>query len=435
VQTRPCNRLEQSNGGSPSRPEVSVLVATDETTRWGRVDEDGTVYVREGDAERAVGQYPDAPVDEALAYFERKFVELEGQVALLEQRVRGGAPARDLSKAIDHLTALVTGANAVGDLASLVARLARLTSSIGELTEQQSEESKAQLEAAKVARAAIVAEMEQLAAQDPTKAQWKQTGARVDELFAAWQEQQKAGPRLPKAESDELWTRFRAARATIDTHRKAYFSELDSAHKDARSRKQSLIEKAEALAPKGSAAIVDYRRLLDDWKLAGRAGKKSDDALWERFKAAGDAIYAAKSAEVAREDEEYSGNLTEKLALLEEAEKLLTSQDRTATKDALLGIQRRWDAIGKVPRDRFREVEDRLRKVENHVRKLDQDRWDRTDPVKEARQSDFTAQLTAKIAKLEQELADATSAGDKKKVKDAEDALAAQRVWLDALGD
>jgi len=411
-----------------------VLVTTEETTRWGRVDEDGTVYVREGDAERAVGQYPDATPDEALAYFERKFAELEGQVGLLEQRVRGGAPARDLSKAITHLTESITGANAVGDLAALLVRLQKLSGSIGELTEQQSEESKAQLEAAKAAREALVAEVEQLAAQDPAKAQWKQTSARVDELFAAWQEQQKTGPRLPKAESDELWKRFRTARTTIDTHKKAFFSELDSAHKDARNRKQALIEKAEALGAKGSAAIADYRQLLDDWKLAGRAGKKADDALWDRFKAAGDSLYAAKSAEMAAEDEEYTGNLTEKLALLEEAEKLLTSKDRVAAKDALLGIQRRWDAAGKVPRDRFREVEDRLRKVENHVRKLDQDHWNRTDPVKQARQSDFAAQLQAKIDKLEAELAEATTAGDKKKIKDAEDALAAQRVWLDALG-
>ena len=85
-------------------------MATDDQTPWGRVDDDGTVYVREGDGERAVGQYPDATPAEALAYFERKYVELAGQVGLLEQRVRGGAPARDVAKALANLTGAVSGA-------------------------------------------------------------------------------------------------------------------------------------------------------------------------------------------------------------------------------------------------------------------------------------------------------------------------------------
>ncbi|HYI33176.1 MAG TPA: DUF349 domain-containing protein, partial [Glaciibacter sp.] len=51
-------------------------MTTTDQQPWGRVDESGTVYVREGDGERAVGQYPDATPEEALAYFERKYVEL-----------------------------------------------------------------------------------------------------------------------------------------------------------------------------------------------------------------------------------------------------------------------------------------------------------------------------------------------------------------------
>lgn len=405
-----------------------------EQAPWGRVGDDGTVYVREGDGERAVGSYPDATPEEALAYFERKFTDLQAQVSLLEQRVRGGAPAADVAKAIASLTEAVTGANAVGDLASLTERLGKLNESIGELTEKQSAEAKAAVEAALADREALVAEAEALAAQDPAKAQWKQVSATLDALFARWQAAQKDGPRIPKSAADELWKRFRAARTTLETHRKAFFAELDSSHKEARARKQQLAERAEALAPKGAAGIPDYRRLLDEWKLAGRAGKKVDDALWARFKAAGDALYAAKAEIDARENEEFAGNLEQKLALLEEAEKLLTETDRDVAKKTLLGIQRRWDAIGKVPRDSLRQVEDRLRKVEAAVKKLDDDHWNRTDPEKAARSTGLAAQLTDAIAKLERELEAAKAAGDARKIKDAEEALAARRVWLDALG-
>ncbi|HEU0205255.1 MAG TPA: DUF349 domain-containing protein [Pseudolysinimonas sp.] len=409
-------------------------MATDDQTPWGRVDDDGTVYVREGDGERAVGQYPDATPAEAIAYFERKYVELAGQVGLLEQRVRGGAPARDVAKAITSLKSAVTGANAVGDLASLSERLEKLGGSVGELTEKQTAEAKAAVADAIAEREKLVAEVESLAAQDPAKAQWKQVTTQLDQLFTRWQTHQQDGPRLPKSEGDELWRRFRAARTTIEGHRKAFFAELDGTHREARTRKQDLVDKAEALASKGTAGIPDYRKLLDDWKAAGRAGKKVDDALWARFKAAGDVLYAAKAEVDAQENAEFSDNLEQKLELLTEAEKLLTETDRTVAKDKLLAIQRRWDAIGKVPRESLKSVEDRLRKVEAAVRKLDEEHWNRSNPEKQARSDGLASQLTAAIDKLERELAAAQAAGETRKVKDAEEALAARRTWLDALG-
>jgi len=409
-------------------------VATDDQTPWGRVDDDGTVYVRESEGERAVGQYPDATPAEAIAYFERKYVELAGQVGLLEQRVRGGAPARDVAKAITSLKNAVTGANAVGDLASLSERLEKLGGSVGELTEKQTAEAKAAVADAIAEREKLVAEVEALAAQDPAKAQWKQVTTQLDQLFARWQTHQQDGPRLPKSEGDELWRRFRTARTTIEGHRKAFFAELDGTHREARSRKQDLAEKAEALASKGTAGIPDYRKLLDDWKAAGRAGKKVDDALWARFKAAGDVLYAAKAEVDAQESAEFSGNLEQKLELLTEAEKLLTETDRTVAKDKLLAIQRKWDAIGKVPRESLKSVEDRLRKVEAAVRKLDEEHWNRSNPEKQARSDGLASQLTAAIDKLEKELAAAQAAGDARKIKDAEEALTARRIWLDALG-
>ncbi len=409
-------------------------MAKDDQTPWGRVDDDGTVYVREADGERAVGQYPGATAAEALAYFERKYVELAGQVGLLEQRVRGGAPARDVAKAIANLKTAVSGAHAVGDLASLGERLEKLGGSVGELTEKQSAEAKEAVAEAIAERTSLVAEVEALAAQDPAKAQWKLVTAQLDALFARWQTHQQEGPRLPKAEGDELWRRFRAARTTVEGHRKAFFAELDGTHRQARARKQELAEQAEALASKGTAAIPDYRRMLDEWKAAGRAGKKVDDALWARFKAAGDALYAAKAEIDAQESAEFSGNLEQKLELLVEAEKLLTETDRTVAKEKLLSIQRRWDAIGKVPRDAMKSIEDRMRKVEAAVRKLDEDYWNRSDPEKQARSEGLASQLTAAIDKLEKELAAATAAGDERRIKDAEEALAARKVWLAALG-
>jgi hypothetical protein len=409
------------------------LLATDDQAPWGRVDETGTVYVREADGERAVGQYPDGSPEEALGYFERKYVELAGQVTLLEQRIKRGTASADVAKTIASLKTTVASANAVGDLASLTARLDALGGAAGELVEKQSAETKAVTDAAIAEREALVVEAETLAAQDPARAQWKQVSATLDELFARWQKHQADGPRLPRAESNDLWKRFRAARTTIETHRKAFFAELDSVHKDARSRKQELAEKAEALVPQGTAGIPAYRQLLDQWKLAGRAGKKFDDALWARFKAAGDELYAAKSEVDAREGEEFGANLEQKLALLDEAEPLLKETDRDRARTALLSIQRRWDAIGKVPRERVKPIEDRLRKVEAAVRKLDEDHWQKSNPERIARAEGLAGQLQDAIAKLEAELAAAKAGGDTKKIADAQEALDARKAWLKAI--
>ncbi len=408
-------------------------MSTTDQHPWGRVDEAGVVYVRTAEGERVVGEYPDATAEEALAYFERKYVDLAGQVGLLEQRARRGAPATDVAKAVASLREAVANANAVGDLAALDERLARLGGTVEELTEQQRAEARAALAEAIAERTAIVEQVEALAAEDPAKTQWKQASARLDELFAAWQSHQHQGPRLPKEEANDLWRRFRAARATVERNRKAFFAELDSQHRDVRARKTELIERAEALAPLGADGVQQYRSLLDEWKRAGRAGKRNDDALWARFKAAGDVLYAAKAETDAAEDEEYRHNLEQKLALLQEAEPLLTANDRASARAALLSIQTRWDAIGKVPRDQVKNVEERLRKVEAAVRRLDDEHWQRSNPEKKARSEGLAAQLTDAIARLEEELERAQASGDARAIQEAQEALDARRAWLSAL--
>jgi hypothetical protein len=418
-----------------SAAEVADASTTPAPTHpWGRVDEHGVVFVRDRDEDRQVGEYPDATPDEAIAYYERKYQDLASQVALLEQRARRGAPPAEVARAVQRLAATLEAPAAVGDLQALRDRVAALSGTVEDLSAQRSEEHKAQVEQARADRVAIVEEIEALASRDPATVQWKATSQAVDGLFARWQDAQRTGARLPKTEANDLWKRFRDARSSIDGQRRAYFSELEATQGAAREEKERIVARAEALAGGGGDAIGAYRGLLDEWKRAGRAGKRVDDALWARFRAAGDAIYAAKAEEQAQQDAEYGGNLEAKLALLTEAEPLLQVTDAQSARSRLTSIQRRWDAAGRVPRDQVRHVEDRLRKVEQHVASLEQEHWRRTNPETKARSEGLASQLNAAIAKLEAELEDAKASGDAKRVKDAEDALNARRIWLDAIG-
>ncbi|MDI6024186.1 DUF349 domain-containing protein [Leucobacter sp. UT-8R-CII-1-4] len=400
---------------------------------WGRVDENRTVFVREGDSEREVGQFPDGTPEEALAYYERKFADLEGAVTLLEARVARGTAGNDVAEIVTKLQAQLVEPAAIGDLASLRARVEKLGGKASELTEKQQAEREAAKQKAAEQREAIVVEAERLAAQPEASIRWKETGQAFEQLFTDWQASQRSGPQLPKSVADAMWKRFRSARQSFDTARRAHFAQLDATNKDVKHRKERLITQAEALAPRGIDGIPAYRTLLDEWKGAGRASRKLDDQLWARFKAAGDVLYQAKAAEVAQTNEEYAVNLAAKQALLDEyADQLLAQTDRVAARKRLTELQLKWDEIGRVPREAVRDIEGKIRKIEDHVKGLEEEHWRKTNPETKARSEGLRGQLETSIAELKAEIAHAKDAKSK---AEAEQKLATQESWLAAIGD
>ena len=398
------------------------------TSEFGRVDSENNVYVIEPNGERKVGQVPNVSTEEALAYFTKKYETLEGSVRLLEQRVAKKADAESISKTAAKLTVDLIDAAAVGNLQSLRERVLGLAPKIQDLLNLKKEENKEGLAQAIAAREEIVAKVEKLATGDLSKVMWKQVSASLAELFEAWQAAQKNGPRVPKADADALWKRFQNSRNKLENAKRAYFAEAGNKAKAAKASKESIVKKAEELAAKGTDSVVEYRKLLDEWKAAGRT--KADDALWARFKAAGDTIYAAKGEQVAAITASQSEALAAKLALLEEAKAIDPSKDLAKAKQLLLSIQDRWEKAGRVSRNDLAKTEDKLKAIEASVRNAERDHWKATDPAAKARKDDVTIKLEEAIAKLETELAKAT---DKKKVAELTEALAARKAWLEVV--
>src|SRR4029079_8632160 len=84
---------------------------------WGRVAEDGTVYLRTADGERQIGQWPGGDPDEAIALYAKRFEGLEIEVDLLEKRLAGGTLGPDdAERAVKIVREQVDGAAALGDL-------------------------------------------------------------------------------------------------------------------------------------------------------------------------------------------------------------------------------------------------------------------------------------------------------------------------------
>ncbi|MEY9963887.1 FtsZ-binding cell division protein ZapB/ribosome-associated translation inhibitor RaiA [Streptacidiphilus sp. MAP12-16] len=393
---------------------------------WGRVDDEGTVYVRTAEGERVVGSWQAGSPDEALAYFTRKYEGIAVEIGLLERRVRTtDLAAKDAMTAIEHLQAQVTEGHAVGDLDVLAKRLEAL---VGEVESRREERKAARAKAqdeAKVAKEALVAEAEQLA----ESTQWREAGDRLRALVDTW----KGLPRLDRKSDDELWHRFSHARSTFSKRRKAHFATLDQQRDEARQHKEKLAKEAESLSGSTDwgATAARYRELMAEWKAAGRAQREAEDELWTRFRGAQDVFFQARSAVFDERDAEEKENQKLKEALLVEAEALLPIGDLKAVKASYRSISERWEEIGHVPRDARPKLEARLHTVDRAIREAEEAEWQRSNPEARARAQGMTGLLQAAVDKLEKQIEAARAKGDNSRVAKLETELAGRRELLD----
>ena len=394
---------------------------------FGRVDPDGTVYVRSADGERAVGQIPDVSADEALAFYVRRFEALEVEVGLLEARIGSGALSPDEAKhSVNQVKALVAAANAVGDLAALVTRLEALAPAIAEQSEARKAERAKQLEATRETKEKMVAEAETLAQGND----WRGGVNRFRSLLDEW----KALPRIDRATDDALWHRFSAARTTYTRRRKVQFAEQSAKRDQAKAAKEQIIAEARQLADStewGPTAGA-FRDLMTRWKAAGAAPRDVDDALWAEFRAIQDGFFNNRASVLSEQDAEFKANLDAKLALLDEAEATLVPvTDLAAGRAGFRSFLEKYNQYGRVPREQVRTLDARVKALEAAVRRAEEDEWRRTDPEARARAEDTVAMLDAEIAKLTEKIAKAEARGDAKAADKARESIATYTTWLD----
>lgn len=418
---------------APAKPVETPLDPRDaaEAAKWGRVDPDGTVWVREQSGERTVGQFPDVESEEALAFYVRRYLDLVAQVKLFESRISNIAP-REIDQTLSVLKSEAESPAAVGDLDGLRKRLALAEERAAQRRAEVQAEREAAKAAALVEREKLVAAAESLAGQDTARTQWKNSSEQLRELLEQWKGAQRSGPRIDKATEDELWKRFAKARTTFDRNRRQFFAERDADSDAAKKAKEALIARAEALSSSTDWGRTsgEYRELMNEWKAAGRARRKDDDELWERFRAAQQVFFDARESQNRQIDEEYGKNLEVKLEILTEAEALLPVTDVKAARNALRHLQDRWDAAGRVPRADMKTVEARMRAVEQAVRDKEDAEWRRSNPETQARVAGATSQLEASIAELEKDLQKAKDAKNARKEKEITEALTARKAWL-----
>ena len=391
------------------------------SSEWGRIDADGTVYVRTADGERAIGSWQAGDVDAGIAFYRLRFDDLAAEVRLLEKRLESGvgdpASTRKNAHAVKERLA---SAAVIGNLAALDERLdALLASAEAKAGEAAAERGKARADAI-AAKEALAAEAEKIA---ETATSWKASGERLRAIVEEWR--QIKG--IDRKTDDALWKRFAAARDAFGRRRGQHFSQLDAERGTAKQAKERLIKQAEELSTSSDwkDTATAMRDLMTEWKASGRAARGEEDALWTRFRAAQDAFFARRSETFAERDAEQVGNRRTKEEIIARAE-ALEIRDPKAAQAALRDLQSQFDAVGHVPRDSMRQLDDRMRAAEQRVRDAVDAQWRQGSTESNPFLTAMRERLTEAEAKLER----ARKAGDPARVEKAEDEVAARRALI-----
>jgi hypothetical protein len=410
---------------------ASVLIG--DPAKFGRVGEDGTVYVITPTGDRAVGSYPGKSPEEALAYFVKKFEMAASEVALLAARIRSGAMVpSDALEAVNKLRSQISELNGVGDLETLAQSLEKIPALITEhegAYKARKEAKNAERESRKSESAAvkekIVAEAESLV----DSVAWKVTTARLKVLLEEW----KKAPRLDKKIDTDLWKRFSSSRNKFDKRRRTHFSKLDGEQKKVAATKEMIVKEAEDLAKSKDwlNTAQKYKTLMDQWKAAGRGKKSADTVLWNRFKTAQDLFFTAKNADMKKRKGSMAENLAKREAMIVEFEALLPLSDFKTAKKKFYDLMGKWQKIGMTDRKKRASFDTRIKKVEDEIMEAERNFQRKSDPSAKAQANKVVESLAQAVDNYEKQAAKAEAAGQTAKAMIAREAAAARRDWLE----
>ncbi len=412
---------------TPGSLRPPVTVDTSAASEFGRVDDEGNVYLKAPEGEVHVGQYAAGTPAQGLAFFARKYLDLVMELDLATTRLTDEKSSADqASTVLQRVRDAAAGRGFVGDVAALEAKCDALGEAITHARTREHERKAAVRQASLATREALVAEAETLT--DSTA--WKATTERYTAIVEEW----KTIPRADRGVEQELWKRLSAARTHFDKRRRAHFAELDVTRKESLTRKRELIASAEALKDSTDWAGTSrkLRDLMADWKKAPRGSKADEDKLWKRFKAAQDVFYSAMKADADAKDAELAANVPAKEALVVEAEALLPITDIGKAKSTLRGIVERYEKAGDLPKSDRGRLEGRLKKVEDAIRAADQDTWRKSNPEVRARAESTANAFTDAIARLQAQLEQAEASGNAKKAAELKASIASTEALLGA---
>lgn len=408
-----------------ARPAAPAAPVASDPSRFGRVAEDGTVYLTTPEGEKVIGQWKAGTPAEGLAHYGTRFDDLAAEVALLESRVKAHpGEAEAIKKQAQDLKDSLADAAVIGDIAAVEARLEKVIANCAVAGEQAQADKARRREEGIAKKEKLAAEAEEIA---ENSTDWKVAGDRIRAILEEW----KTIKGVDRKTDDGLWKRYSRARDAFNRRRGSHFAELDRNRAAAKSKKEELVVRAEAMqdSTDWNETARAYRDLMTEWKAAGRAPREVDDRLWAAFRAAQDHFFAARNAVNDERDKEFADNAAAKDALLEQYDSLIDpDKGIDAAKAKLRELQEKWEEIGFVPRNQVREYEDKIAALEKRVSEAEENEWRRTDPSVQAR----VEQFAAKVADFNAQADAAEAKGNAKKAAELRAQAAQWQEWADA---
>lgn len=202
---------------------------------------------------------------------------------------------------------------------------------------------------------ALVAEAEKLRSEEDVIAAFR----KLQTLHEQWRQ---IGP-VPKEVREEIWGKFKDISAEINKKYQAHFEERKAQERQNEEAKIALCERIEALdfnTLNTYAAWDEMTKQIiaaqEDWKKVGYASRKSNNALFARFRETCDKFFAAKAEFFRHMKDVLAQNLERKIALCERAEALKDSTEWRKTADELAALQKEWKTIGAVAKKHSDQV-------------------------------------------------------------------------------
>lgn len=190
----------------------------------------------------------------------------------------------------------------------------------------------------------------------------EETGASISDLKELQAQWKAVGP-VPSSQLKSLWANYNALLDRFYDNRSIYFELKELDRKKNYDLKIELCEKAEELSEQENIreVIKHLNELHEEFKHIGPVPKEEQEAVWERFKAASDKIYARRKEFYEKLKEELKVNQVAKEALVErvlpfaefDSEKI--SDWNSKTKE-IIGIQKEWEAIGSLPKEKAKKI-------------------------------------------------------------------------------
>jgi len=185
-------------------------------------------------------------------------------------------------------------------------------------------------------------------------------------------EWKNTGP-VRKEISDEIWSRFKAASDLVIDVQKIHQTEVDAQRQQNLEKKILLVEKAETAITALPSSNKEWNKMaeeidamLEDWKKIGPVPSEKNEEIWTRFQGARNAFYAERKTFFKKIQFDRKDNLSKKIALCEQAEKLKEANEFMKTSEQFQALQDQWKVIGPVPEEQNEIIWKRFRAAFDH---------------------------------------------------------------------